>query len=199
MVQVVKSIAHRADAHGRAVAPTVVRSGIRVICPSVKTAAVSGSGVPVVEASQILGVGGAGQDAVRQGHGQDGVVGEMGIMGKEMEILGLDVLPFVHRSDNVSGYGSDHGVPPNLVGVCSSLEGRFPPAAQAYSKSNGLVLGRNPPDPQAGFRGGGVAVREIFSRFHNLTILRFTIQTELHREPRIRPRAHGAGQRCAGR
>jgi hypothetical protein len=108
--QVVIGVPHRTDAHGCAVAPTVVGTGIRVICPSVKTASVSGIGIPVVKASQVLGIGSASQDAVRQGYGQNCVVCEMGIMGKELELLGLDVSPFVNRSNDVPGNGSDHVV-----------------------------------------------------------------------------------------
>lgn len=70
--------ASRTDAHGRPVTPAVVGLGIQAACPAMKAAAIAAVGISVIKTLHVFRVRCTGQDGVRQGNGQDGIVRESG-------------------------------------------------------------------------------------------------------------------------
>lgn len=50
------------------------------------------------------------ENRIGEGDGEDAIVSKKGFRAKEGEFPGLDVVPFVNGTDDVTRYGAQHGI-----------------------------------------------------------------------------------------
>jgi len=132
----VEGEADGADPHGRAIAPAAVWPGSVRKQPLQECTAVAGMQVAAADFQHPAAVIPVFQDGHGRGDGEDGIVGEAPLRVKQREALGLDGIGLIDRPDNISGNGTDHGIP-SCAAILGALD-RFP--SSYLSRIAGLIV-----------------------------------------------------------
>ena len=103
-----KGEAHRTDAHGSSIAPTVVGRRIFFRKPISETGPIAYVRKAPTEVQDGFLVIAVRQDGLGHSDGENGVVSELTRRLKKRKFLGLDLLKFIHRPYDVSCNSADH-------------------------------------------------------------------------------------------
>ncbi len=102
------AIGHRADAHGRAISPTVVGLPLPIARPADEGAPVAGQRIGMEILVQGIDIIALVHQAVSDGNGENGVIGKAAVGSEQREVLGLRAGTFVDRTDHVPCNGTQH-------------------------------------------------------------------------------------------